>query len=416
MHSVVKRFTECSLRRMLMNNLVTATEIDTWARMNPRRAQEILPELIVRLILSTSSKIDDYNFPIEKGIQFSGYDGVLNSGESTSYFPEGKSVWEFGTNEDSMSKFKEDIEKRHKNSLGVDVHESTFIFSTLKIWNHKTSIEELINESKSKYNWKDIRIIDGAKIAMWLYSHTSVAVWFANIIGKHIAGIRTIESYWDDYAEHTLPKLNNEFFLLGRDVQSAYLSKWLEAGTGSLTVISESTIESVLFVAAYFRTHEQYKAIMNRTLVIESPEEWNRLVISNETNCLLIPVFNFTEDIRCPSDSFILLPVAKYSPLSKITKNVDSIKIDKRRKAVYHEALKTLGFKETEFTKIETETKRSFLPLYRQITTIVARKKPKWLSESMLDDLIPVFLAGGWNRSIDGDKKAIEIFFVLETA
>ena len=97
-----------------MNNLVTATEIDTWARMNPRRAQEILPELIVRLILSTSSKIDDYNFPIEKGIQFSGYDGVLNSGESTSYFPEGKSVWEFGTNEDSMSKFKEDIEKRHK--------------------------------------------------------------------------------------------------------------------------------------------------------------------------------------------------------------------------------------------------------------------------------------------------------------
>ena len=61
MHSVVKRFTESSLRRMLMNNLVTATEIDTWARMNPRRAQEILPELIVRLILSTSSKIDDYN-------------------------------------------------------------------------------------------------------------------------------------------------------------------------------------------------------------------------------------------------------------------------------------------------------------------------------------------------------------------
>ena len=235
-----------------MNNLVTATEIDTWARMNPRRAQEILPELIVRLILSTSSKIDDYNFPIEKGIQFSGYDGVLNSGESTSYFPEGKSVWEFGTNEDSMSKFKEDIEKRHKNSLGVDVHESTFIFSTLKIWNHKTSIEELINESKSKYNWKDIRIIDGAKIAMWLYSHTSVAVWFANIIGKHIAGIRTIESYWDDYAEHTLPKLNNEFFLLGRDVQSAYLSKWLEAGTGSLTVISESTIESVCICCRLF--------------------------------------------------------------------------------------------------------------------------------------------------------------------
>lgn len=38
-----------------MNNLIAATEIDAWAKLNPRRAQELLPELIVRLILCTSS-------------------------------------------------------------------------------------------------------------------------------------------------------------------------------------------------------------------------------------------------------------------------------------------------------------------------------------------------------------------------
>lgn len=43
-----------------MNNLIAATEIDAWAKLNPRRAQELLPELIVRLILCTSSKIKDY--------------------------------------------------------------------------------------------------------------------------------------------------------------------------------------------------------------------------------------------------------------------------------------------------------------------------------------------------------------------
>lgn len=151
-----------------MNNLIAATEIDAWAKLNPRRAQELLPELIVRLILCTSSKINDYNFPIEKGIQFSGYDGVLDSGEATSYFPEGKSVWEFGTNEDALGKFKSDIEKRHTEPLGVDINNTAFIFSTLKIWNHRTSIEEALNESRAKYNWKEIRIIDGAKIALWL--------------------------------------------------------------------------------------------------------------------------------------------------------------------------------------------------------------------------------------------------------
>ena len=392
-----------------MNNLIAATEIDAWAKLNPRRAQELLPELIVRLILCTSSKINDYNFPIEKGIQFSGYDGVLDSGEATSYFPEGKSVWEFGTNEDALGKFKSDIEKRHTEPLGVDINNTAFIFSTLKIWNHRTSIEEALNESRAKYNWKEIRIIDGAKIALWLQSYTAVAVWFANIIGKPIHGIRAIEDYWTDYCETTLPKLNKDYFLLGRDSQIDQLSKWIEKKSGSLTLISESSIESVLFVAAYFLNYpERDRAVMNKTLIVESPEEWNSLIISDEKDCLLIPVFNFTEDIRCPSELFIILPVAKYSPLSKITKNVDSIVIDKRRKAIYHKALETLGFESSDFLKIETDTKRSFLPLYRMITTIVARKKPKWLSESTIEDLIPAFLAGGWNGNVEGDREAVE--------
>jgi hypothetical protein len=147
-----------------MNNLIAATEIDAWAKLNPRRAQELLPELIVRLILCTSSKINDYNFPIEKGIQFSGYDGVLDSGEATSYFPEGKSVWEFGTNEDALGKFKSDIEKRHTEPLGVDINNTAFIFSTLKIWNHRTSIEEALNESRANIIGKKFELLMGRKL------------------------------------------------------------------------------------------------------------------------------------------------------------------------------------------------------------------------------------------------------------
>ena len=60
-----------------MDKMLTAAEIDSWAKENPRRAQELLPELVLRLILRTSDRITDYEFPIEKGIQYSGYDGVL---------------------------------------------------------------------------------------------------------------------------------------------------------------------------------------------------------------------------------------------------------------------------------------------------------------------------------------------------
>ena len=126
---------------------LTATELDEWSRTNPRRAQEILPELIAKLILASTDKIIQLNFPIEKAIQYPGYDGVLVSEEQTNFFPKDKSVWEFGTNEDTKTKYKEDIKKRSENSLGVDIKSTVFIFATLKTWNHQMSIEDVINES-----------------------------------------------------------------------------------------------------------------------------------------------------------------------------------------------------------------------------------------------------------------------------
>ena len=61
--------------------------------------------------------------------------------------------------------------------LSVDTEDTTFIFVVLKIWNHRKSIEELINESKLKYKWKDISIIDAAKIALWLEHYPAISIW-----------------------------------------------------------------------------------------------------------------------------------------------------------------------------------------------------------------------------------------------
>lgn len=74
----------------IMVSFISATTINSWAEANPRRAQEILPELVIRLILATSTKIKDFNFPIENGIQYSGYDGILFSEEETDFFPKWK--------------------------------------------------------------------------------------------------------------------------------------------------------------------------------------------------------------------------------------------------------------------------------------------------------------------------------------
>lgn len=75
---------------------ITASEIDAWTKREPRRAQELLPKLVIKLILSSTNSIEDFCFPFGKSIQYAGYDGFLNCGEQTNFFPQGQSVWEFG--------------------------------------------------------------------------------------------------------------------------------------------------------------------------------------------------------------------------------------------------------------------------------------------------------------------------------
>ena len=42
---------------------ITAAEIDNWTVKEPRRAQEVLPQLIWKLILGSCTRINDHHFP-----------------------------------------------------------------------------------------------------------------------------------------------------------------------------------------------------------------------------------------------------------------------------------------------------------------------------------------------------------------
>jgi len=392
-----------------MLNHISATELDAWSRSNSRRAQEILPELIIRLILATSDKIISHNFPIEKGIQFAGYDGVLESGEQTNFFPKGKSVWECGTNENLMQKFDDDIEKRTENPLGVDIQSTAFIFVTLKIWNHQTPIEKKINDSKRKYNWADIQIFDASKICLWIEQCPAVSRWISSIMGKNINGVCTVEQFWDERANSTTPLLKEEFFLIGRDNEKDSVSSWLTQKSGCHVLSAESSLEAIMFLIATIYQKENKEELVNRALVVNTVDVWNDLIEKVDNKTLLIPTFNFTDEIKVPTSLFIIIPTSYFSPISKIAQNANGISLIKRFKNDYHKALETLKLDSERISLLERNTKRSFIYLYREITTEISKKQPQWLSKENIKDLIPALLAGGWNGDFDGDKEIIEL-------
>ena len=58
---------------------ITSTNIKQWA--DTRESQELLPELIIRLIRATSKDVNTIKFPCGDAIHLSGWDGVLDSNE-----------------------------------------------------------------------------------------------------------------------------------------------------------------------------------------------------------------------------------------------------------------------------------------------------------------------------------------------
>ena len=400
-----------------MLNKLTASEIDSWAQLHPRRAQEILPELVGRLILATAKKVESFHFPIEKAIQFAGYDGVLESSEDTAFFPSGKTVWEFGTDNRAINKFQRDIAKRSDDSLGVSIQDTAFIFATLKIWNHRMSIEELVNESKRKYGWKNIRIIDASTITLWLESCTAVSIWMSEVMGKMVRGMLSVEQYWEEYCHSTNPTLVTDFFLQNREEQVKALLTWLTAenGHGYRVLTADSSLEATLFLLAAVlslsgRDDIALNALKSKIAIVISAEMWDQVVSSRDENnrTVFIPTFNFTEDIRCPNNISAILPISKYSPTAKQIKNIEKIEIPARSKDEFGRAVETLGFPPSEAYNLCMKTKRSFLSLYRAITLRPTRKEPKWATLSDLDELLPILLLGGWNDKYSGDREIVE--------
>ena len=72
-----------------MNNPIraNATDIDQWAER--REAQATLPRVIRRLILASVKRIERLHFRSDEGVQFPGWDGIVQVPNGNAYVPDG---------------------------------------------------------------------------------------------------------------------------------------------------------------------------------------------------------------------------------------------------------------------------------------------------------------------------------------
>lgn len=395
-------------------NWITSSEIEAWTSREPRRAQEILPELVWRLLLASCINIKDHHFPHSKAVQYSGYDGYLDTDTQSVFFPYGKSVWEFGTDQNSLSKFNGDYQKRSDNPNGIEQSTTTFCFVSSRIWNHQTGIVEITAQKRAESIWKDVRIIDASNLQMWLKACPAVSAWLSGIMGRDMNGLLSLEDYWINITEHTVPKLNVEFFSCSRKPIVPEIINIFNAGSKQIILSAESEIEAILVLAAELvsSTDPIYMELIERCIVVQAPSMWD-VVCTQFKDAVIIPTFCPQSAISFGQSSYIL-PTNKYSPINLINKTGSRVAIEGHSNHTFRMALEKLGYDANTVYRIASDLKQSFPALLRKITTIPYLKVPRWSEIDSVSVLIPALLVGAWEENCSGDKEVLKSLSALE--
>jgi hypothetical protein len=156
---------EVAARAFVPNFLtIKARQIEDWAD-SQLEARSRLAVFLRKLMLSTGIDLSQVDFPGYDNAQRKGSEGVVDAGTATPWIPEGKSYWEFGTDQKPGIKAEDDYAARLTSVDPAERTNSIFVFVTPRNWPGKTAWEK---RKKEVGDWKAVRVFDASDLEQWL--------------------------------------------------------------------------------------------------------------------------------------------------------------------------------------------------------------------------------------------------------
>ena len=116
---------------MGISQIVNENQLDNWVRGNAAEAQGVIVELVWRLVWISCPRPTRRRSPLRDSIGQHGPDGELETAIGFSPFvPEGKSIWEIGTNVDARAKANHDYNDSTTETPVEVRRETSFVFVT----------------------------------------------------------------------------------------------------------------------------------------------------------------------------------------------------------------------------------------------------------------------------------------------
>ena len=382
-----------------------ATDIDRWA--DQRDSQAIFPRLIRRLVLASINRVERLHFRSDEGVQLGGWDGIVQVPTGNAFVPDGVSGWELSTSGDVKGRAIDNYQKRSGDPHTLSIAGTSFVFVTARRWPGKTGDEKekWAAEKRQEGIWKDVRAYDADDLDTWLEQARAVDIWFSTLIRKQPAGVKDVDRFWEVWSGATDPQLSFDLLIAGREENVSEIHQWLRSEPSIIGLRADTRDEAVAyFIASLSRMpDDEREGALSRAIVVEDAAAWDLLALSDSA-LILIPTF---PDRRMVAQAVrkghhILIPLDRSE--SEIGK---PLSLRRSRRAEVEKVLIAMGLPEAHARDSAALARRSLEALRRKLAIDPGILVPEWSKPEVARFLIPVLLAGIWDKENIGDREAI---------
>ncbi|MBV1708279.1 MAG: hypothetical protein KMY54_00330 [Erysipelothrix sp.] len=385
-----------------------------------RDSQAVIPELIYLLIRQSVSDASECRIPYGDAVNQPGLDGIVKCNNGYFQFvPEGISYWEIGTGRNPQKKATDDFRKRTDKLEDPERADSSFVFVTPRSAGSNGWEEPEQSAWMKKHEsrgWKQIRIIDGVKLADWLREFPALGRWMALKIGiiPSLGGILTPLEHWEIIlaeANKSDPPLPPSLFTVSRDGACAALEAVFSGELKRLFLFAESEHDVDDFVAAYLSTLVETKAqeYANRCLFINDENAWRTVSELRKSHVLVanprLGLDSDRKDLQAVATSRghgVIIPLCG----SLSCDNHEIIKLRSPSQSKIEEVLKKAEFSETRAKELGAIGDGRLSALRRHFLGLGS--VPPYVTWETARELARACLVGQWNAKNKADINALE--------
>ena len=380
---------------------IKARQIHDWAESHIA-ARHLLPVLLRKLVHSTGHELRQVDFPGDDNAERKGWDGLIEASAATPWIPEGKSGWEFGTNQNPKGKAENDYAARLASVSPSERAGCTFVFVTPRNWSGKT---EWARNKHAEGDWKAVRAFDASDLEQWLEESIPAQMWLAEQLAMPVSGFETLDQCWRRWEEASEPKMTPTMFEPSIIAYRDTFKEWLEKPSEKpFVVAADSTDEALAFLACLFRDEDIATRWEDFAAVFKSAETLRTLAASSSP---FIPIVCTKETERELAIVYRRLHCIIVRPRNVVDSKPD-IALDLLNHDAFEKALAEMGIKDDQAARFARESGRSPTILRRRLSQIDAIRKPQWSGDvEIARSLIPMTLIGAWHAKSNADCEVV---------